>query len=59
MTDDNGIPVAVRVFKGNTSDTSTVCQQVRKLSNHFGVKTVTLVGDRGMIKNVGYAIMSV
>ncbi|MBF0337786.1 MAG: IS1634 family transposase [Nitrospirae bacterium] len=52
LTDDNGIPVAVRVFKGNTSDTSTVCEQVKKLSNRFGVKNITLVGDRGMIKNV-------
>lgn len=58
LTDDNGIPVAVKVFKGNTSDTSTVCGQVKKLSNRFGVKNVTLVGDRGMIKNVQIEYLS-
>ena len=46
----DGLPVAVRVFKGNTTDTKTVAEQVRILANSFGVKNVTLVGDRGMIK---------
>ena len=46
----DGLPVAVRVFKGNTTDTKTVAEQVRTLAESFGVKNVTLVGDRGMIK---------
>ncbi len=46
----DGLPVAVRVFKGNTQDTKTVSEQIRTLSKNFGVKHVTLVGDRGMIK---------
>ncbi len=46
----DGLPVAVRVFKGNTSDTETVSDQVRILAKTFGVKEVTLVGDRGMLK---------
>ncbi len=50
LTGPDGLPVAVRVFKGNTVDTKTVAQQVRILADNFGVKNVTLVGDRGMLK---------
>ena len=50
LADPEGLPVAVRVFKGNTTDTKTVSEQVRILAKSFGVKEVTLVGDRGMIK---------
>jgi hypothetical protein len=46
----DGLPVAVRVFEGNTNDTQTVSEQVRILASSFGVKNVTLVGDRGMLK---------
>lgn len=50
LTGPDGLPVAVRVFEGNTVDTKTVAEQVRILAEQFGVKNVTLVGDRGMIK---------
>jgi hypothetical protein len=50
LTGPDGLPVAVRVFKGNTNDTKTVSEQVRLLASSFGVKEVTLVGDRGMLK---------
>lgn len=50
LTGPDGLPVAVRVFKGNTVDTKTVAEQVRILARNFGVKDVTLVGDRGMLK---------
>ncbi|MEN8246782.1 MAG: IS1634 family transposase [Thermodesulfobacteriota bacterium] len=46
----DGLPVAVRVFRGNTSDTKTVSEQIRILADNFGAKEVTLVGDRGMLK---------
>jgi len=46
----DGLPVAVRVFRGNTSDTQTVSEQIRILADNFGAKEVTLVGDRGMLK---------
>lgn len=52
LTDPEGDPVAVRVFEGNTGDTSTVPEQVSTLGKKFGVRKVTLVGDRGMIRNV-------
>lgn len=48
---DDGDPVAVRVFAGNTSDKSTVAEQIRTLAKSFGVEEITLVGDKGMIKS--------
>ena len=42
--------MAVRVFAGNTPDTQTVAAQVQILARQFGVEEVTLVGDRGMLK---------
>ncbi len=50
LTGPDGLPVAVRVFQGNTADTKTVSEPVRVLAERFGVKQVTLVGDRGMLK---------
>lgn len=50
LTDADGEPVSVRVFEGNTKDNKTVADQVRMLAGTFGVKHVTFVGDRGMIK---------
>lgn len=50
LTDSEGEPIAVEVFKGNTPDTETVTSQIQKLKTKFGVSNITLVGDRGMIK---------
>jgi transposase len=49
LTDERGCPVAVSVFKGNTSDTKTLMPQVKKMKNRFRIKTFVIVGDRGMI----------
>ena len=51
LTDGEGEPVAVRVFRGNTSDTTTCFDQIKIIAESFGISSVTLVGDRGMIKN--------
>ncbi|MCP4611897.1 MAG: transposase [Planctomycetes bacterium] len=50
LTDNDGEPVAVRVYDGNTGDTSTVPEQILLLSKKFGVKRVTFVGDKGMVR---------
>lgn len=50
LTGSDGSPVAVRVFEGNTVDNKTVSEQVKILTQEFGVEGVTLVGDRGMLK---------
>ena len=51
MTDDEGSPVSIEVFRGNTQDPKTVANQIKKLKDRFGVQCVTVVGDRGMIKS--------
>jgi hypothetical protein len=57
LAGQDGLPVAVRVFEGNTNDTKTVSEQIRILADSFGVKEVTLVGDRGMIKGPQIAVL--
>lgn len=52
MTDADGWPISVEVFQGNTHDTKTVKNQIQKVAERFGVKEVTFVGDKGMIKKV-------
>jgi len=49
LTDDEGRPVAVQVYRGNTGDPNTVPDQVEKLRKRFGLNSVVLVGDRGML----------
>jgi transposase len=53
LTDDQGYPISVEVFEGNTSDSTTIPGQVSKLAKEFNVKKVIFVGDRGMIKKTG------
>jgi hypothetical protein len=49
LTSQDGIPVAIEVFKGNTGDPTTVASQVTKVKDRFGIAKVVLVGDRGML----------
>ena len=49
LTDDQGCPVAVEVFAGNTADPKTVANQVNTLRERFGLRQLVLVGDRGML----------
>lgn len=55
----DGEPLAVRVFEGNTADPSTVSTQIDLLKEQFGVTEVVFVGDRGMLKAKGKAVLSV
>ena len=50
LTDDNGWPISIEVFQGNTNDVKTFTSQIRKLADEFECESVTMVGDRGMIK---------
>jgi hypothetical protein len=51
ICDKRGCPVAVEVFEGNTSDTTTITAQIEKVRHRFGIQQVVWVGDRGMITN--------
>lgn len=58
LTDKQGYPLSVEVFKGNTGDTKTVSNQLQKLKNNFGVQRVIFVGDKGMVKSSQIAEIS-
>lgn len=49
LTNSEGRPLAIRAFKGNTSDQTTVVGQIKELKEEFGIQEVVFVGDRGMI----------
>lgn len=53
LADDEGEPLAVRVFSGNTADPVTVVEQIRIVKEQFGVEELLFVGDRGMVKSKG------
>src|SRR5262245_56478151 len=50
LCDEDGEPVSIEVFPGNTSDPHTFASQLEQVKVRFGVKDITFVGDRGMIK---------
>jgi len=49
LTDNEGRPVAVSVYPGNTGDPTTVPDQVDKVRQKFELSHLILVGDRGML----------
>ena len=53
LTDAEGEPLAVRVFKGNTADPTTVAEQIKIVREKFQVEELIFVGDRGMVKSKG------
>src|SRR5437870_11545369 len=50
LCDQDGHPVSIEVFPGNTQDPHTFAAQLEKVKGRFGVQEITFVGDRGMIK---------
>jgi len=53
LTGPDGEPLSVEVFRGNTTDPTTVGSQVEKLIQRFSIQEVVFVGDRGMVKTKG------
>jgi hypothetical protein len=49
MTDPEGRPVGIDVFRGNTSDAESFKTAISKARSDFGLKDIVFVGDRGMI----------
>jgi hypothetical protein len=49
LTTREGVPVAVEVFPGNTGDPSTVGPVLDRIQERFGLRKMTVVGDRGML----------
>jgi transposase len=57
LTDGNGEPISIQLYRGNTGDPPTFLDAVQKLKVRFGAEQVALVGDRGMIKRAGKAAL--
>jgi hypothetical protein len=55
VCDEQGRPIAIEVFEGNTSDPQTVGAQIKKLRERFGLERVVIVGDRGMLTSARIA----
>jgi transposase len=53
LTGPDGEPLSTEVFRGNTSDPTTVSHQIEKLIHRFAIDEVVFVGDRGMVKSKG------
>ncbi len=49
LANNEGCPVAVEIFRGNTSDQTTVLDQVKTISEKYGIKEAVFTGDRGML----------
>ena len=48
LTSQEGFPLRIEAFAGNTSDSVTVPGQIISLKNELNVKDIVFVGDRGM-----------
>jgi len=49
ICDRDGCPIWMDVFKGNTSDQTTVKRELLNLKSKLGLEGFTFVGDRGMV----------
>ncbi len=49
LTNSQGRPLAVKVFRGNTKDETTVAEQMARIKEELGVEEFIFVGDRGML----------
>ena len=49
ICNDEGCPVGIEVFEGNTKDESTVLDKISELRQDYHLEQVIFVGDRGMV----------
>jgi len=49
VIDQDGTPVCCEIMPGNTSDVKTFLPMIKRLRKRFSVRSVCVVGDRGMI----------
>jgi hypothetical protein len=57
LCDRPGRPVAVEVFSGELHDDKTLPSQLTKLTARFGLQTVIVVADRGMVTKASLELM--
>ncbi len=57
LCDRRGCPVAVEVFEGSLHDDKTLPAQLAKLRQRFGLNTVIVVSDRGMVTKANLELL--
>jgi hypothetical protein len=57
LCDKRGRPIAVEVFSGELHDDKTLPSQIAKLKTRFGLKTVVVVSDRGMVTKANLELL--
>ncbi|WP_283823401.1 IS1634 family transposase [Mycoplasma phocimorsus] len=50
-TDENGIPIMLKVFRGNTADCNTFIPFIVEMKKTYNLKKVTIIADKGMSIN--------
>ena len=50
-TDENGIPIFFKLFKGNTADCNTLIPFIIEMRNSYNLTKVTIIADKGMSIN--------
>ncbi|MCA1678237.1 MAG: IS1634 family transposase [Actinobacteria bacterium] len=56
--DRPGRPLCVEVFSGERHDDKTLADQIEKLKTRFGLRTVVVVCDRGMVTKANLELMA-
>jgi len=49
ICNDDGCPVGIEVFAGNTKDESTVLDKIHEIRQEYHLEQIIFVGDRGMV----------
>jgi hypothetical protein len=57
LCDQRGCPLAVEVFEGSLHDDKTLPAQLDKLRRRFGLKSVIVVSDRGLITKANLELL--
>jgi hypothetical protein len=57
LCDRRGCPVAVEVFEGSLHDDKTLPAQLDKLRKRFGLESVIVVSDRGMVTKANLELL--
>ena len=54
ICNEEGCPIGVEVFPGNTQDAKTVPEKIEEIQKTYGISELIFVGDRGMITSANY-----
>ncbi len=57
MTSYEGCPIKQYVFKGDTTDVTTVKEVLKDLKQHYHIEETVFVGDRGMISKLNIDVL--